>query len=134
MSTSSRSTPTSNSGSATPPSSSASSKPGSVPPKPKNVFSNDGSFLERFRQLKEEDDRKKDLEVLERKKKFDNRFRNRGKRPPPATSSSSDDQPERQPAKRPKISPTSDYGEQVKSFGGGRNLQDTGTGVRPLFK
>ncbi|PFH51218.1 hypothetical protein AMATHDRAFT_59484 [Amanita thiersii Skay4041] len=50
--------------------------------KPVNVFTNDGSFLERFqRNKKEEEEKKKQEEILHRKKYFDNRFKNRGKRP-----------------------------------------------------
>ncbi|KAG2125301.1 hypothetical protein BD769DRAFT_1466032, partial [Suillus cothurnatus] len=82
-----------------------------VPPKPKpvNVFSNDGSFLERFqRSKKEEEDKRKAEEALARKRQFDDRFvsitsaisfyisltrtlgnfqRKRGKRPQPDSSS-----------------------------------------------
>ncbi|KAG2070266.1 hypothetical protein BDR04DRAFT_607282 [Suillus decipiens] len=61
-----------------------------VPPKPKpvNVFSNDGSFLERFqRNKKEEENKRKAEEALARKKQFDDRFRKRGKRHQPDTSS-----------------------------------------------
>ncbi|KAG8871475.1 hypothetical protein FRB97_008651, partial [Tulasnella sp. 331] len=50
-------------------------------PKPVNVFSNDGSFLERFqRTKKEEDEKKKQDEATTRKRAFDDRFKNRGKR------------------------------------------------------
>ncbi|KAG2138575.1 uncharacterized protein EDB93DRAFT_1330417 [Suillus bovinus] len=61
-----------------------------VPPKPKpvNVFSNDGSFLERFqRSRKDEEDKRKAQEALARKKQFDDRFRKRGKRQQPDTAS-----------------------------------------------
>ncbi|KAG1858657.1 hypothetical protein C8R48DRAFT_264282 [Suillus tomentosus] len=61
-----------------------------VPPKPKpvNVFSNDGSFLERFqRSRKEEEDKRKAEEALARQRQFDERFRKRGKRQQPDTSS-----------------------------------------------
>ncbi|KAG2092275.1 hypothetical protein BD769DRAFT_1522355, partial [Suillus cothurnatus] len=75
-----------------------------VPPKPKpvNVFSNDGSFLERFqRSKKEEEDKRKAEEALARKRQFDDRFvsitsaisfynqpdSKRGKRPQPDSSS-----------------------------------------------
>ncbi|KAG1860174.1 hypothetical protein DFJ58DRAFT_279852 [Suillus subalutaceus] len=73
--------------SSTPPPGTSSSK---VPPKPKpvNVFSNDGSFLERFqRSKKEEEDKRKAEEALARKRQFDDRFRKRGKRPQPDSSS-----------------------------------------------
>lgn len=50
-------------------------------PRVQNVFSNDGSFLERFQRLKrEEDEKKKQQELLERKKQFADRFKHRGKR------------------------------------------------------
>ncbi|KAG9316010.1 hypothetical protein JVU11DRAFT_3671 [Chiua virens] len=56
--------------------------------KPVNVFSNDGSFLERFqRSQQEEEDRRKAEEALAKKKQFSDRFKNRGKRPPPPDSS-----------------------------------------------
>ncbi|KAG2038172.1 hypothetical protein BDR03DRAFT_862403, partial [Suillus americanus] len=61
-----------------------------IPPRPKpvNVFSNDGSFLERFqRSKKEQEDKRKAEEALARKRQFDNRFRKRGKRPQPDSSS-----------------------------------------------
>ncbi|KAF8182313.1 hypothetical protein BJ912DRAFT_596691 [Pholiota molesta] len=47
--------------------------------KPPNVFSNDGSFLSRIRRsLKEEEEKKKAQEALERKKNFADRFKQRG--------------------------------------------------------
>ncbi|KAG1780711.1 hypothetical protein EV702DRAFT_734962 [Suillus placidus] len=73
--------------------SSSTSLPGTsskVPPKPKpvNVFSNDGSFLERFqRSKKEEEDKRKAEEALARQRQFDDRFRKRGKRHQPDTPS-----------------------------------------------
>ncbi|CAG8443004.1 17293_t:CDS:2 [Cetraspora pellucida] len=46
-----------------------------------NIFSNDGSFLDRFKKMKaEEDEKKKQLGALERKKAFEDRIKNRGKR------------------------------------------------------
>ncbi|CAG8513319.1 7355_t:CDS:2, partial [Acaulospora morrowiae] len=46
-----------------------------------NIFSNDGSFLDRFKKMKaEEDEKKKQLDALERKKAFEDRIKNRGKR------------------------------------------------------
>ncbi|KAK2463371.1 hypothetical protein APHAL10511_004597 [Amanita phalloides] len=46
-----------------------------------NVFTNDGSFLQRFqRSKKEEEDKDKQDEIMNRKKNFENRFKNRGKR------------------------------------------------------
>ncbi|KAF8349589.1 hypothetical protein F5887DRAFT_1097334 [Amanita rubescens] len=50
-------------------------------PKPMNVFTNDGSFLDRFqRQKKGEEDKSKQEEIMNRKKNFEDRFKNRGKR------------------------------------------------------
>ncbi|GJF00322.1 hypothetical protein PsYK624_166070 [Phanerochaete sordida] len=60
-------------------------------PKPVNIFSNDGTFLERFQRMKrDEEDRKKQEEALARKREFDNRFRKRGKRPSPPLEDSND--------------------------------------------
>ncbi|KAF9646680.1 hypothetical protein BDM02DRAFT_3118329 [Thelephora ganbajun] len=60
-------------------------------PKPKipkvNVFSNDGSFLERLHKLKRgEVEKKKHAEILQQKRDFGDRFKNRGKRPPPVAT------------------------------------------------
>ncbi|KAF6755812.1 hypothetical protein DFP72DRAFT_1169280 [Ephemerocybe angulata] len=61
-------------GSSSPPS-------GKHAPKVHNVFSNDGSFLERFQRLRRDDEeRKKQQELLGRKKHFADRFKARGKR------------------------------------------------------
>jgi len=61
------------------------------PPKAINVFSNDGSFLDRFyRTRKEEEEKKKQEELLRTKRNFENRFKNRGKRPSPSESPSED--------------------------------------------
>ncbi|KJA14490.1 hypothetical protein HYPSUDRAFT_49117 [Hypholoma sublateritium FD-334 SS-4] len=51
------------------------SRSSSTSKKPANVFSADGTFLDR-----DEDDRKRQLEILERKKTFADRFKKRGKR------------------------------------------------------
>ncbi|KAF9783311.1 hypothetical protein BJ322DRAFT_1070125 [Thelephora terrestris] len=72
---------------------SSSSLPMSTP-KPKtpkvNVFSNDGSFLGRFHKLKRDElEKEKQAEVLQLKRDFANRFRNRGKRPHPADTTPS---------------------------------------------
>ncbi|KAG8935758.1 hypothetical protein FRC03_006443 [Tulasnella sp. 419] len=99
--------------------------------KPVNIFSNDGSFLERFqRSKKEEDEKKKQEELLTKKRAFDNRFKNRGKRPAeasPAETSSDPDHPSK------KIKSLSQYEKEVKSYEG-RSLKDNGTGIRPLVK
>ncbi|KAH7924516.1 hypothetical protein BV22DRAFT_1090721, partial [Leucogyrophana mollusca] len=102
--------------------------------KPTNVFTNDGSFLERFqRNKKEEDEKKKQEEALARKRQFDDRFKRRGKRPPP-DSCSSVTIPETPPAKKSKTDePLTDYQKEVRGYAG-RSLKDAGTGVRPLVK
>ncbi|KAF9533199.1 hypothetical protein CPB83DRAFT_890317 [Crepidotus variabilis] len=72
------------------PSISSSAQSRSPPPKLTNVFTDDGSFLDRIRRsmkslhtygIQEEEDKKKDQTALERKKNFADRFKNRGKRP-----------------------------------------------------
>ncbi|KAI6098193.1 hypothetical protein F5141DRAFT_1147172 [Pisolithus sp. B1] len=114
-----------------------------VPPKqkPVNVFSNDGSFLERFqrnKRVEEEEKRKAEL-ALARKRQFADRFKNRGKRhfPPPDTSSAVGTTDEQEnPAKKPKFDGTSlltDYRKEVRKQDG-KVLKDVGTGVRPLIK
>ncbi|KAN0074638.1 hypothetical protein V8E55_011687 [Tylopilus felleus] len=130
---------------ATPPSASSSST--SLPsttskapakPKPVNVFSNDGSFLERFQRSKqEEEDKRKAEEALAKKRQFADRFKTRGKRPPPPDSphavTSTDLDPT--PAKKARLGdvPSSEYQKEVRDQAG-RILKDTGTGVRPLVK
>ncbi|KAI0772225.1 hypothetical protein BC629DRAFT_1595432 [Irpex lacteus] len=75
--------------SASSPSASSGSKPNGHKAKPANVFSNDGSFLERFQHLKkDEEEKKKQEETLQKKREFDNRFKRRGKRPPPDATNS----------------------------------------------
>ncbi|KAI6123806.1 hypothetical protein EDD16DRAFT_1564659 [Pisolithus croceorrhizus] len=114
-----------------------------VPPKqkPVNVFSNDGSFLERFqrnKRVEEEEKRKAEL-ALARKRQFADRFKNRGKRhfPPPDTPSAVGTTDEQEnPAKKPKFDGTSlltDYRKEVRKQDG-KVLKDVGTGVRPLIK
>ncbi|KAF9222966.1 hypothetical protein BS17DRAFT_782885 [Gyrodon lividus] len=106
-------------------------------PKPVNVFSNDGSFLERFqRTKKEEEDKRNAEEALARKKQFADRFKSRGKRPPlessPATTSTDFQE---SPAKKVKVDDPSltNYQKVVRDYAG-HNLKDAGTGVRPLVK
>jgi len=113
----------------------SSSKPSSFKSTPKaaNVFTNDGSFLERFqRTKKEEDEKKKSEDALMRKRDFDNRFKKRGKRPPPDSSDDSTALAENLVKKHRLDKPLTDYEEQVKSYG--RSLKDNGIGVRPLVK
>ncbi|THH32416.1 hypothetical protein EUX98_g1772 [Antrodiella citrinella] len=135
-------TPQPSSGYASPnPSSSAGTPPSSRPnnaaahakTKPTNVFSNDGSFLQRFQHLKkDEEEKKKQEEVLARKRQFDSRFKARGKRPSP--ESADDEAVTESPAKKTKTdAPLTQYEKEVKSYAG-RSLKDNGIGVRPLVK
>jgi len=99
-------------------------------PKP-NIFTNDGSFLERFqRSKKEEDEKKKHDEAIARKRAFDDRFKNRGKRKAPSPSAEPAD-PAPPPNKKSKA--LTQYEKEVKSYEG-RSLKDQGIGVRPLVK
>ncbi|KAG8897270.1 hypothetical protein FRB99_008272 [Tulasnella sp. 403] len=100
-------------------------------PKPVNVFSNDGSFLERFQRTKKaKEERRRQEELLAKKRAFDERFKTRGKR-------KTDDAPETDtadavpPAKKPKE--LTQYEKEVKSYEG-RSLKDNGIGIRPLVK
>ncbi|KAL1705229.1 hypothetical protein EV121DRAFT_290657 [Schizophyllum commune] len=69
-------------------------KPATKKPKPVNVFSNDGSFLERIqRSRREEEEKRKAQEAFQAKIHFEDRFKRRGKRPAPdctCTQSSTD--------------------------------------------
>ncbi|KAF8157959.1 hypothetical protein B0H34DRAFT_706932 [Crassisporium funariophilum] len=116
----------------------------SPPARPSNVFSNDGSFLDRIRRsMKEEDDKKKEREALLRKKNFEHRFKTRGKRPStpvdgPSCSESTpeSDQPPRKKTKpsaqEEDTSPQAQYQKDLASYT--TSLKGTGTGVRPLIK
>ncbi|PIL22721.1 hypothetical protein GSI_15414 [Ganoderma sinense ZZ0214-1] len=110
-------------------------KPNNAAPKPKpvNVFSNDGSFLERFQRLKkEEDEKKKTEETIVKKREFDNRFKNRGKRRSPDDSSSTP--AAENPTKKAKTEePLNQYQKEVQNYAD-RSLKDSGIGVRPLVK
>ncbi|KAH9924325.1 uncharacterized protein BXZ73DRAFT_91313 [Epithele typhae] len=164
---SSPSTPVPTSGYASPaPSSSTTPAPPSKPnappkPKPVNVFSNDGSFLERFQRLKkEEDEKKKQEDVItkcvsnpccvamdlicsrhRRKREFDSRFKNRGKRRSPDTSSPAPATESPTPAKKAKVeeplsapfSSATVYQKELQNYAD-RSLKDSGIGVRPLVK
>ncbi|CCL98528.1 uncharacterized protein FIBRA_00527 [Fibroporia radiculosa] len=104
-------------------------------PKPTNVFSNDGSFLERFQRIKkDEEETRKQEEILARyaKRNFDERFKKRGKRPPlDASNSDSTIEPSRK--KRKTDEPMTSYHNQVRNYAD-RSLKDDGIGVRPLVK
>ncbi|KAH9949795.1 hypothetical protein B0H21DRAFT_726012 [Amylocystis lapponica] len=101
--------------------------------KPANVFSNDGSFLERFQRIKkDEEEKKKQDEVLARKRNFDERFKTRGKRPLP-DAPSSNTATEHLAKKTKTEEPLTQYEKEVKNYAG-RSLKDDGIGVRPLVK
>jgi len=112
------------------PSTVSSSKPKS---KPGNVFSNDGSFLERFQHLKkDEEEKKKQEDTMAKKRAFDSRFKTRGKRPPPDDSNSN--ATIENPSKKTKADTAlTQYEKEMKNFAG-RSLKDDGIGVRPLVK
>ncbi|RDX53497.1 hypothetical protein K466DRAFT_660723 [Polyporus arcularius HHB13444] len=114
----------------------AAPKPNSHHPKPKpvNVFSNDGSFLERFQRLKkEEDEKKKQEEIIAKKRDFDSRFKTRGKRRSPDDASSTTPATEN-PAKKPKVDePLTQYQKELQQYAD-KSLKDSGIGVRPLVK
>ncbi|KAK0504377.1 hypothetical protein EDD18DRAFT_1345274 [Armillaria luteobubalina] len=106
--------------------------------KPVNVFSNDGSFLDRIQRsmkgisLQETDAKRKREEELERKRNFDNRFRNRGKRPLPAA----DPTPADPPTKKQKSDSTSvktEYQKLVEDYSG-RDLKGDGAGGHTLTR
>ncbi|KAK0187689.1 hypothetical protein F5146DRAFT_1226089 [Armillaria mellea] len=108
------------------------------PPKPKpglkpvNVFSNDGSFLDRIqRSMKEVDEKRKREEELERKRNFDNRFRNRGKRSPPATADSTLADPPTKKQKSDNTSVKTEYQKLVENHSG-RNIKGNGAGGHTL--
>ncbi|KZT19983.1 hypothetical protein NEOLEDRAFT_1076638 [Neolentinus lepideus HHB14362 ss-1] len=110
------------------------SKPSASKAKPANVFSNDGSFLERFQRIKrEEEEKKKQEEALAKKRNFDDRFRKRGKRATPESSVPAESTVDEPVAKKAKSDSTlTEYERQVKSYG--TSLKDIGIGVRPLVK
>ncbi|CAA7262840.1 unnamed protein product [Cyclocybe aegerita] len=108
-------------------------KPKAPSVKPQNVFSNDGSFLDRIRRSKkvgvltlslpyaEEEDKRKEKEALERKKNFADRFKNRGKRPAPSSDPASDitaPEDEQSPQKKPRISVDTQELEEGRSAQG----------------
>ncbi|KIJ57126.1 hypothetical protein M422DRAFT_40646 [Sphaerobolus stellatus SS14] len=102
--------------------------------RPVNVFSNDGSFLQRFQRIKkEEEDKKKAEDAANRKRHFEDRFRKRGKRP--ASEADVTEGSETVPPKKVKAneqSSMSQYQKELKSYNS--SLKDNGNGVRPLVK
>ncbi|KAL1729739.1 hypothetical protein FB107DRAFT_256605 [Schizophyllum commune] len=76
-------------------------KPATKKPKPVNVFSNDGSFLERIqRSRREEEEKRKAQEAFQAKIHFEDRFKRRGKRPAPDCTCTQS--PTDHPAKKPR--------------------------------
>ncbi|KAF8547629.1 hypothetical protein OG21DRAFT_1501473 [Imleria badia] len=127
---------------AMPPSTAHPSTTSKAPPKPKpvNVFSNDGSFLEHFQCSKqEEEDIQKGEEALIKKKQFADRFKNRGKRPPPpdsphtVTTTDLDPNPAKKVKRDDNAPQLSEYRNQVCNHPSSFH-KDTGTGVHPLVK
>jgi len=119
----------------------APSKPKS---RPVNLFSNDGSFLERFQRNKKEENEKKAAENLTQKKRtFEDRFKNRGKRPAPsdsdgaagssgsAAAAAAESGGSAKKLKTDKV--LTQYEKEVQSYES-RSLKDQGIGVRPLVK
>jgi len=129
------STPTT--GSSTPNSFMATAKTVSQPKnKPINVFSNDGSFLERFQRSKmEEEEKKKQEDTLKKKREFDERFKNRRKRPHQESNDAPAPLPDDHPSKkvRPNDIPLTRYEKELTNYSG-KILKDGGTGVRSLIK
>ncbi|GAA5876273.1 hypothetical protein JCM16303_007078 [Sporobolomyces ruberrimus] len=102
--------------------------------KPANVFSNDGSFLERFKKSaappvdQEKQEREK---ALARKKAMEERFKKRGKRS--AATTSTDESPN---SKKPKTSGDENLTEYQKAVRdlNSRSLKDEGYEMRPMLK
>jgi len=92
--------------------------------------------LERFQHTKkEEQTKKKTDDLVARKRAFDDRFKNRGKRAAPAptdsTTEPSSDAPSAKKQKSEKH--LSQYEKEVQSYEK-RSLKDQGIGIRPLVK
>ncbi|GAA5900101.1 hypothetical protein JCM8208_002014 [Rhodotorula glutinis] len=105
-------------------------KKGSAPPsKPQNLFTNDGSFLSKFKkQLSPEEQEKQDREAaIARKKALDERIKNRGKCPLP-TADAADPS-----SKKPKADDQEQtaYQAEVRRLSA-RELKDSAR--RPLLK
>ncbi|KAG0142320.1 hypothetical protein CROQUDRAFT_135656 [Cronartium quercuum f. sp. fusiforme G11] len=95
-----------------------------------NVFTNDGSFLERFKKMKEEEvEKKKQEDALVRKQAFEQRIKNRGKRNVNETDESTTTN------KKLKSNESEDnaYLREVRKLQG-HSLRDEGAGVRALVK
>ncbi|GAA5872935.1 hypothetical protein JCM8547_003268 [Rhodosporidiobolus lusitaniae] len=107
----------------------AAKKTAPPPPKPVNIFSSDGSFLERMKANKgltpaEKEKEEKD-KAIARKKALEDRFKKRGKRP---ADSSADPA-----AKKKKDDGLTEYEKEVKKLES-RTLKDSGYDMRPMLK
>ncbi|GAA6010323.1 hypothetical protein JCM11491_006267 [Sporobolomyces phaffii] len=109
--------------------------PATAPTKPANVFSNDGSFLERFKKSTappvdlEKQEREK---ALARKKAIEERFRNRGKRPAASTASEAAS-PSSKKTKTEGEEKLTAYQQEVRRLNS-RSLKDEGYEMRPMLK
>ncbi|GAA6058908.1 hypothetical protein JCM10212_002860 [Sporobolomyces blumeae] len=109
--------------------------PSAPPSKPANVFSNDGSFLERFKKgaLTEAEKEKEEREkALARKKALEDRFKNRGKRRAPSTESDSSTSKKKKDGEDGTSTLTA-YQREVKRLES-RSLKDEGYEMRPMLK
>ncbi|BGP40779.1 hypothetical protein JCM10449v2_004744 [Rhodotorula kratochvilovae] len=102
------------------------------PPKPQNLFTNDGSFLSKFKRntlSPEEKEKKEREEAIARKKALEERFKRRGKRP---ATPAAEDAPATKKAKDDDSGPT-EYEREVKRLSNSA-LKDDGYDMRPLLK
>ncbi|GAA5912251.1 uncharacterized protein JCM6883_003295 [Sporobolomyces salmoneus] len=110
--------------------------PATTPAKPANVFSNDGSFLERFKKSSvppvdvEKQEREK---ALARKKAMEDRFKKRGKRPSTSTTTEEDGSSSKKQKSQGDDSELTAYQKEVKRLNAS-NLKDEGYEIRPLLK
>lgn len=127
-----------------------------APVKPANVFSNDGSFLERFKKSSAppvDSDKQEREKALARKKAMEDRFKNRGKRTATPTSnddnlspeskkfkkttttggSKGSDDPNRPQQNDDSSSQLTAYQREVQKLNA-RSLKDEGYEMRPLLK
>ncbi|GAA5919960.1 hypothetical protein JCM1841_004395 [Sporobolomyces salmonicolor] len=108
----------------------AASKKPAPPPKPTNIFSNDGSFLERFKKNntptgdQEKEQREK---ALAQKKALEDRFKKRGKRPAAVDDGAASKK------KKDDDSGLTDYQKEVKRLEA-RSLKSEGYEMRPMLK
>ncbi|KWU41192.1 hypothetical protein RHOSPDRAFT_37276 [Rhodotorula sp. JG-1b] len=124
--------------------------PAAASAKPKNLFTNDGSFLERFKKnaVPTPDQEKKEREeALARKKALEERFKRRGKRPSAASASTSPPDGATSPSTAEDASskrrrtedgsggerPLTEYEKEVRKLES-RLLKDEGSSLRPLMK